>query len=93
MCGRFTFNSNLKDVEKTFFIIDITCKVSASYNIAPTQEVLTVIRYDDHNKLGKLRWGLVPSWDCCKIQSGRRSASCCLESWKFRLPPFSTANF
>ena len=62
MCGRFTFNNNHKDVKKIFPITDITCELSPSYNIAPTQEVLTVIRYEDNNKLGKLHWGLVPSW-------------------------------
>ena len=33
-----------------------------SYNIAPSQEVLAVIRDDDVNRAGLLRWGLVPSW-------------------------------
>ena len=62
MCGRFTFNGNLKDIERTFFITDITCELSSSYNVAPTNEVLAVIRYEGNNKLGKLHWGLVPSW-------------------------------
>jgi putative SOS response-associated peptidase YedK len=62
MCGRFTFNSNLKDIERIFVISDITCGLPLSYNITPNQEVLTVIRYEDNNKLGKLHWGLVPSW-------------------------------
>ena len=62
MCGRFTFNSNPKDIEKKFDITDITCKLPLSYNIAPTHEVLAIIRYKDSNKLGKLYWGLVPPW-------------------------------
>ena len=62
MCGRFTFNGNLKDIERTFFITDITCELSSSYNVAPANEVLAVIRYEGNNKLGKLHWGLVPSW-------------------------------
>lgn len=33
-----------------------------SYNIAPTHEVLAVIRYENNKKLGKPHWGLVPSW-------------------------------
>ena len=62
MCGRFTFNSKLEDIEKIFVISDITCELPLSYNIAPTHEVLTVIRYEGRNKLGKLHWGLVPPW-------------------------------
>ena len=32
------------------------------YNIAPTQEVLTVTNDGDHNRAEMMRWGLVPSW-------------------------------
>ena len=32
------------------------------YNIAPTQEVLTVTSDGDHNRAEMMRWGLVPSW-------------------------------
>ena len=62
MCGRFTFSSNLKDIKKTFAITDITCELSRSYNIAPANEVLAVIQHEGKNRLGKLHWGLVPSW-------------------------------
>ena len=62
MCGRFTFNSKLKDIERIFVITDINCELSHSYNISPTHEVPVVIRYEDNNKLCKLHWGLVPSW-------------------------------
>ena len=62
MCGRFTFKSNLKDINKILFITDFVFDFFPSYNIAPTHEVPAVIRYEDNNKLGKLHWGLVPSW-------------------------------
>ncbi|MFS8639118.1 MAG: SOS response-associated peptidase family protein, partial [Gemmatimonadota bacterium] len=34
----------------------------ARYNIAPTQDVLAVIRADDGLRAGWLRWGLIPFW-------------------------------
>ena len=36
--------------------------MSASYNVAPTQQVLSVIHKDDQNVLVRLHWGLVPFW-------------------------------
>lgn len=36
-------------------------ELTASYNIAPTQEIFAVTR-DNGRRLGKLHWGLVPSW-------------------------------
>ncbi|MDF1591594.1 MAG: SOS response-associated peptidase [Desulfobacterales bacterium] len=61
MCGRFAQYSGLDSLKKSFQIEEITCVVAPSYNIAPLQPVLTVIRHDG-NRLGQLHWGLVPSW-------------------------------
>ncbi len=61
MCGRFAQYSSLSALKKTLTIDSVTCDVTSSYNIVPTQEVLTVIHHDG-NRLGKLRWGLVPHW-------------------------------
>lgn len=45
------------------FPIDVAnVEVSPSYNIAPTQEILAIVRHDDRNHLEKLHWGLVPFW-------------------------------
>jgi len=45
------------------FPIDVaSVDVTPSYNIAPTQEVLAIVRHDDRNHLEKLHWGLVPFW-------------------------------
>jgi putative SOS response-associated peptidase YedK len=32
------------------------------YNVAPMQNVAAVIHDGEKNRLGELRWGLVPSW-------------------------------
>lgn len=62
MCGRFAGFRSLDEL-KTFFPIDKeACEVTPNYNVAPTQEILTIIKKDNENWLGKLHWGLVPFW-------------------------------
>ena len=62
MCGRFVVFSNLEALRTQFHIDRVETEVSASYNVAPTQEVLSVVRKDRHNVLVRLHWGLVPFW-------------------------------
>ncbi len=61
MCGRFVQFSSLRTLESYFPIETIGADVAASYNIAPTQQVLAIIQ-DNGPRLEKLHWGLVPSW-------------------------------
>jgi len=61
MCGRFVQFSSLRTLETHFPIDSIAGEVIASYNVAPTQEVLAII-HQNGRRLEKLRWGLVPSW-------------------------------
>ncbi|MCD6152649.1 MAG: SOS response-associated peptidase [Syntrophobacterales bacterium] len=61
MCGRFTLYSSLSKLKKVFDVDTVTCEIKASYNVAPGNEVYAIIRQKD-NRLGKLHWGLVPSW-------------------------------
>jgi putative SOS response-associated peptidase YedK len=61
MCGRFVQFSSLRTLEAHFPIDSIAGDVRASYNVAPTQQVLAII-HQDGRRLEKLRWGLVPSW-------------------------------
>ncbi|MBB3110454.1 putative SOS response-associated peptidase YedK [Paenibacillus phyllosphaerae] len=35
---------------------------SPKYNVAPGQQVLAIINDGERNRLGELKWGLVPSW-------------------------------
>jgi putative SOS response-associated peptidase YedK len=62
MCGRFVGYSNLERLLKYFPIDKTACKATASYNIAPTQEVLAIVRRAGENWLDKFHWGLVPFW-------------------------------
>jgi putative SOS response-associated peptidase YedK len=61
MCGRFVQFSSLRTLESYFPIETIGADVAASYNIAPTQQVLAIIQ-DNGPRLEKLHWGLVPAW-------------------------------
>jgi putative SOS response-associated peptidase YedK len=59
MCGRFVRHSSLELVEKTFTVDRPAFEVTHSYNIAPTQAVLAVVR-NGRAGLVQLNWGLVP---------------------------------
>ena len=61
MCGRFVQFSSLRTLETYFPIDKVAGDVVASYNIAPTHEVLAIIQQNDRG-LENLHWGLVPSW-------------------------------
>jgi putative SOS response-associated peptidase YedK len=59
MCGRFVRHSSLALIEKTFNVDRPAFEAIPSYNIAPTQSVLAVIR-NGRAGLVQLHWGLVP---------------------------------
>jgi putative SOS response-associated peptidase YedK len=63
MCGRYSLFANFREIEERFgeatFEED---EYEESYNIAPSQMVLSVINDGVKNRLGYLKWGLVPSW-------------------------------
>ena len=61
MCGRFTLISSVSDLQLKFGFALEPSDVRPRYNVAPTQQVLTVV--NDGERRGELmRWGLVPSW-------------------------------
>jgi putative SOS response-associated peptidase YedK len=64
MCGRFTLTKSLAEIEEHFAVehTSIEGVNRVRYNIAPGQNILTVIHDGKKNRLGPLRWGLVPSW-------------------------------
>ncbi|MCG8395103.1 SOS response-associated peptidase [Bacillus atrophaeus] len=64
MCGRFTLFSEFDDILEQFDIDHFLPKdeYNPSYNVAPSQNILTIINDGSSNRLGKLRWGLIPPW-------------------------------
>ncbi len=61
MCGRFTLVTSIEDIAAQFGVIDISVEHQPRYNIAPTQEVLVLVK-NGERRLDQFRWGLVPHW-------------------------------
>jgi putative SOS response-associated peptidase YedK len=62
MCGRFTLTYDANAIARAFHVaVPESLKVGPRYNVAPTQEVVSVMRNGDEH-LTLLRWGLIPSW-------------------------------
>ncbi|WP_456364224.1 SOS response-associated peptidase [Priestia aryabhattai] len=63
MCGRFSLTTNIFEVQKQFdFDFNDEIKINPRFNIAPSQQVLT-IGSDGGNRVGTMmKWGLVPFW-------------------------------
>lgn len=61
MCGRFAQKTSYGELKKIFGVAEVP-KVKPRYNIAPTQEILSVRELADGREARLLKWGLVPSW-------------------------------
>ncbi|MFI5342294.1 MAG: SOS response-associated peptidase family protein [Candidatus Methylomirabilales bacterium] len=63
MCGRFTLSASATTLAAQFQLFE-TPAWKPRYNIAPTQEVLAVVRTLDAPKRSSrvFRWRLIPSW-------------------------------
>lgn len=62
MCGRFVGFRKLEELEKHFPIDRSDVQAVANYNIAPSQEILALVRRGPENVLDLFHWGLVPFW-------------------------------
>lgn len=63
MCGRYTITVTLEELMVRYGI-DVTTVPfhRPKYNVAPSQQVPAVIHDGQRNRLGELRWGLIPPW-------------------------------
>ena len=62
MCGRYVLSAP-GDFLAELFDLDSVPDLSPRYNIAPTQDAAVVRRErSGGNRLGELRWGLIPAW-------------------------------
>lgn len=64
MCGRITQTTTDPEVlQKSFDLKESPKDLSASYNVAPSQQI-GVVALDAENarQYGTMRWGLIPSW-------------------------------
>ncbi|WP_347552469.1 SOS response-associated peptidase [Pseudalkalibacillus hwajinpoensis] len=63
MCGRFSLTTELDALLERFQIEEISMEdTGPRYNIAPAQQIPAVIRANNRNRMGTLRWGLIPFW-------------------------------
>ena len=61
MCGRYTLAADPESIEGRFNVQLAGLPDIPRYNVAPTQEVLTIAGQAPR-RAGLMRWGLVPSW-------------------------------
>ncbi|KLU55179.1 hypothetical protein EL84_24240 [Paenibacillus sp. VT-400] len=63
MCGRFTITDPIEAIMDRYYAsIADGFEYKPNYNAAPMQYIPTIIGSKDGNRLGSLRWGLVPVW-------------------------------
>jgi len=69
MCARFTVFATPQELAD-LFQIEIHEEISARYNIAPSQEIATVLDGPEGRHLEWMRWGFVPFWAKEMLKSG-----------------------
>jgi putative SOS response-associated peptidase YedK len=62
MCGRFVGYRSKEELLDLFPIDACKATVKGNYNIAPSQEILAIVRQENKNYLETFHWGLVPFW-------------------------------
>ena len=61
MCGRYSLKADISQLALRFEFAADEVTYEPAYNIAPTQQVLTVTN-DGERRAEHMRWGLIPSW-------------------------------
>lgn len=61
MCGRFVRSSSIPTIAKEFRINNASLEIAASYNIAPTQDIIIIIAAGER-QLVPCSWGFIPFW-------------------------------
>lgn len=62
MCGRFVGFRRIEELQRYFNIDKAEAEVLPDYNVAPTHEILGVVKEEEGRVLKKFHWGLVPFW-------------------------------
>jgi len=71
MCGRYNLIAKPEQLIEHFKLQRLR-KYESSYNIAPGQKILTIVRLEDSSyKAVNLWWGLIPSWSKDRSISNR----------------------
>jgi putative SOS response-associated peptidase YedK len=62
MCGRFSLVTDMSRLEARFGFDADGLLYRPSFNVAPTQEILTVVNDAFQNQPRMMKWGLLPYW-------------------------------
>lgn len=62
MCGRYTNTTGVEELNEHFGVMIGEETGTRRFNIAPTEDVLALVRPHEQVEARVLRWGLVPSW-------------------------------
>ncbi len=63
MCGRYTNSLTWTEVVAYYrLLFSAPLNLQPRYNIAPTQDVLTIVAGEGGRRAAMMRWGLVPFW-------------------------------
>lgn len=62
MCGRFTLHTERDVVAETFEVDLSAAGYEPRYNIAPQQDIITLIEEEAERRVRVMHWGLVPHW-------------------------------
>ncbi|PZD93264.1 SOS response-associated peptidase [Paenibacillus sambharensis] len=63
MCGRYTITVTLEELMAHYLIEESRFpRYEPRYNVAPGQLIPAIIHDGERNRLGGLKWGLIPSW-------------------------------
>jgi putative SOS response-associated peptidase YedK len=61
MCGRFALNKSAADLKRHHNAAN-ALEYPASYNIAPSQPIVSILQRGGQREITLMKWGLVPSW-------------------------------
>src|SRR6185437_14150406 len=62
VCGRYTNTAGVQELNERFKVPFPGEAGTHRYNIAPTEEVLTIVAPKGEPQAELMRWGLIPSW-------------------------------
>lgn len=65
MCGRYSLYADYRVILERFDIDEVSFEeeeYAENFNVAPSQQVVAVVNDGKKNRLGFLKWGLVPPW-------------------------------
>lgn len=63
MCGRYTIVITMDELMR-YYMLEMPANhfYTPKYNVAPGQMVMAIISDGQKNRLGELKWGLIPNW-------------------------------